>query len=119
LAASVADTQALGGNLRLVFPGADILVPGVIRHVAPAEGALWVVYEDRDCEGRPLTEQVSGQGLLPLPGVPCALHEGRRCGTARHAAPLAPAGASGALSARTRQAQPAATVPGPQAAAPH
>jgi 4-amino-4-deoxy-L-arabinose transferase-like glycosyltransferase len=74
-AAILADTQTLGGNLRLVFPRARILVPGVTRHEAPAEGVLWAVYEDSDCEGRPLTERVGDQGLLPLPGVPCTVHE--------------------------------------------
>ncbi|GAA4401426.1 glycosyltransferase family 39 protein [Quisquiliibacterium transsilvanicum] len=73
--AILADTQTLGGNLRLVFPRARILVPGVTRHEAPAEGALWAVFEDSDCEGRPLTERVGDQGLLPLPGVPCTVHE--------------------------------------------
>jgi len=74
-AAILADTQTLGGNLRLVFPGARILVPGVTRREAPAEGALWAVYEDSDCEGRPLTPREGEQGLLPAPGVPCTVHE--------------------------------------------
>jgi hypothetical protein len=74
-AAILADTQTLGGNLRLVFPRARILVPGVTRHEAPAEGALWAVYEDSDCESQPLTKRVDEQRLLPAPGVPCTVHE--------------------------------------------
>lgn len=74
-AAILADTQTLGGNLRLVFPGARILVPGVTRYEAPAGGALWAVYEDSDCEGRPLTPRVDEQRLLPVPGVACTVHE--------------------------------------------
>lgn len=74
-AAILADTQTLGGNLRLVFPGARILVPGVTRREAPTAGALWAVYEDSDCEGRPLSERVDEQRLLPAPGLPCAVHE--------------------------------------------
>ena len=74
-AAILADSPTLGGNLRLVFPEARILVPGITRHEAPAEGALWAVYEDSDCAGRPLAPNADAQGRQPVPGVPCSTHE--------------------------------------------
>lgn len=74
-AAILADTQTLGGNLRLVFPGARILVPGVTRLERPAAGAVWAIYEDSDCEGRPLTPRVDEARLRPVPGVACEVHE--------------------------------------------
>ena len=71
----LADTQTLGGNLRLSFPGASILVPGVTAEPLPTAGPLWVVLEDSDCEGWARSQRLDAQALTPLPDVRCRVHE--------------------------------------------
>lgn len=71
----IADTQTLGGNLRLVFPGARVLVPGVTAMSLPADATVWAVFEDTDCEGNALTERVDEQQMVPLADLACEVHE--------------------------------------------